>query len=104
MSRVTRSALIVLGGLVGAVLFVVTASAALIIFFALAALAALAFAVFWIRAKIKGQTVRQAAFDKMASQIGVDPEQMRAAQSREINPEGEVLDAHRTADGWSVDQ
>lgn len=82
--------------------FVFAASAAFAIFIAggLIVLGAIAFLFFWLRAKLFGRPFGPKAHFEAAK---ADMEAQFRAASRGEDIGGPILDAHKTPEGWSVD-
>ncbi|WP_017930996.1 hypothetical protein [Robiginitomaculum antarcticum] len=104
MQRIGRTALLIMGAIVGLGLLLVTASAALFVVLAIAFLAVIAFAGFWIRAKIFGKTVREKAFEDLEKKFGARQAHFSAPESDVADGDEIVLDARKTPDGWTVGQ
>ena len=105
-STVARTAIFAVAALGGLFMLIISATFALFVVAGIAVLGFLVFAFFWAKAKITGKPFGPKAM--MAAQM----EQMRtdmAAQlggqpaSKAATGQGPVVDAHRTLDGWSVD-
>ncbi len=85
-------------------LFVLAASAAFAFFIAagILILGALTFGFFWARAKLFGRPFGpQAQFEKARAEM--EAAMGRQSASAGSNGDGPIIDAHRTPDGWSVD-
>lgn len=104
MQRIGRTALLIMGAIVGLGVLLITASAALFVVLAIVILAVIAFAGFWIRAKIFGKTVREKAFEDLEKKFGARQAQFSAPDENSDDGEEIVLDARETPDGWTVGQ
>lgn len=109
-ATLARFGLLIVGAVVGLFVFVLTASAALVI---LATLAIAGFAVFmwfWVRAKFFGKPFGGQAFADMRAaaqaqqQTNADIVSAMNSATGAADDKGEVIDAHRTAQGWTVDE
>ena len=89
---------VVIGAATVGGIFIVAASAAFALFLAVGmfALGAIAFGIFWLRAKITGRP--------MGPQVKFFYRPAARTNSSENTQDGPVIDAHETADGWSVDR
>lgn len=98
LGQIFRTLFVVAAALGG--LFVIAASAAFAFFIAagLLILGGLTFAFFWARAKIyKRPFGPKAQFEKARSDMEAQ------FQMRSMDKDGPIIDAHRTPEGWSVD-
>lgn len=108
MQSLARFGLLIVGGVVGLVVFLLTASAALVLLAAIAIVAVLVFMWFWIRAKFFGKPFGGQAFEdaRKAAQAQRDAANGMFADeaSGDAFDDGDVIDAHRTAEGWTVEK
>ena len=84
---------------VGLFVFAVSATFLLVAVLAVAFVALLAISFFWARARLTGRPFGpREQFEAMFAEMHVEMAQPS------LEPEGVVLDAHKTPDGWSVDR
>jgi len=102
--KIGRTALLIGGGIVGLGVLILATSFALVVVLAVLVLAAIAFAGFWIRAKVFGKTVREKAFEDLEKKFGVNTAQFENSNAPDVDGEEIVLDARETPDGWTVGQ
>lgn len=102
--KIGRTAILLAGGIVGLGVLILATSAALVVVLAILVLAAIAFAGFWIRAKVFGKTVREKAFEDLEKKFGVNSAQFDSERGPDVDGEEIVLDARETPDGWTVGQ
>ena len=105
LSTLARTAFLAVAAIGGLFMLVFSAAFA---FFAVAGIAVigfLVFAFFWTKAKVTGKPFGpKAQLDKMRQDMESQMfTQMGAAKPQSADAEGPVVDAHRTPDGWSVD-
>lgn len=107
LSTVARTAFLAVAAIGGLFMLVFSAAFALFAVAGIAVIGFLVFAFFWARAKISGKPFGpRAMMDAQFEQMRKDMEsQMGGASSASANMAGQgpVVDAHRTPDGWSVD-
>ena len=110
LQSIWRLVLLAAGVVVGGVLLISTAAFALVIILALLMIGAGVFVYFWIRARFFGKPFGGEAFAQMRAQAQAQAEQAQAFAKDGLYTEpvsdedGDILDAHRTADGWTVDK
>ncbi len=105
LSTVARTAFLAVAAIGGLFMLVFSAAFALFAVAGIAVIGFLVFAFFWAKAKIAGKPFGPKAM--MDAQL----EQMRKEMEAQMNGQsaskpvgaGPVVDAHRTPDGWSVD-
>ncbi len=104
-STVARTAFLAVAAIGGLFMLVFSAAFALFAVAGIAVIGFLVFAFFWAKAKIAGKPFGPKAMmaaqmeqmrNDMESQLGGQPASKPSGQ-------GPVVDAHRTPDGWSVD-
>lgn len=96
--RAIVASIAVIGGI-----FMLAASAAFAFFvvIGIAILAFIAFAFFWTKAKILGKPFGpKAQFEAARRDMEAQFDQMQPPSD---NADGPIIDAHRTPEGWSVD-
>ncbi len=105
LSTVARTAFLAVAAIGGLFMLLFSAAFALFAVAGIAVIGFLVFAFFWAKAKITGKpfgpkAMMGAQFEQMRkdmeSQMGSTPHSKTAGQ-------GPIVDAHRTPDGWSVD-
>lgn len=111
LQSIWRIVLLAVGVVVGGFLLISTAAFALIVILALLVIGAGVFIYFWVRARFFGKPFGGEAFAQMRAQAQVQAEQAQAfakdglyTQPVSDDEDGDILDAHRTADGWTVDK
>lgn len=106
-STVARTAFLAVAAIGGLFMLVFSAAFALFAVAGIAVIGFLVFAFFWAKAKIAGKPFGPKAMmgaqmeqmrKDMEAQLGGQPVSKTAGQGQ-----GPVVDAHRTPDGWSVD-
>lgn len=108
-STVARTAFLAVAAIGGLFMLVLSLSVALFVVAGIAVVGFLIFAFFWAKAKITGkpfgpkammgaqvEQMRKDMEAQMGGQLGAEPNAKTSGQ-------GPVVDAHRTPDGWSVD-
>ncbi len=103
--------LIFIGIVAVAGFFMLAASAAFAFFVILGVviLGFIAFAVLWIKAKITGKPILASFVSKStmhqfeAFQVHAEAPQPPDNEREDVSPDGPIIDAHETPDGWSVD-
>lgn len=110
LSSVARTAFLAVAAIGGLFMLVFSAAFALFAVAGIAVLGFLVFAFFWAKAKISGKpfgpkAMMGAQLDQMRkdmeAQMGTASP--RKAEKRDTDGQGPIVDAHRTPDGWSVD-
>lgn len=104
-STVARTAFLAVAAIGGLFMLLISATFALFVVAGIAVIGFLVFAFFWAKAKISGKPFGPKAM--MAAQM----DQMRKDMDAQIGgnaaskpaEQGPIVDAHRTPDGWSVD-
>jgi len=118
-STVARTAFLAVAAIGGLFMLVISATFALFVVAGIAVVGFLIFAFFWAKAKITGKpfgpkAMMGAQFDQMRQDMetqmgGGSPTSANsnAGNFKTANPkargQGPIVDAHRTPDGWSVD-
>lgn len=114
LSSVARTAFLAVAAIGGLFMIIFSAAFALFAVAGIAVIGFLVFAFFWTKAKVTGKpfgpkAMMGAQLDQMRRdmefQMGVTPQasfETKSAGTRS-NEQGPVVDAHRTPDGWSVD-
>ena len=106
-STVARTAIFAVAALGGLFMLIISATFAFFVVAGIAVIGFLIFAFFWAKAKITGKPFGPKAMmtaqmeqmrHDMESQMGGQPASQSTGQG-----EGPVVDAHRTPDGWTVD-
>ncbi len=83
----------------GFIMLIFSATFAFFVIAGLVVLGFVAFAVFWLKAKITGKPFGpQAQFEQARKDM-----EAQFSSYRETTGQGPVVDAHQTPDGWSVD-
>lgn len=104
--KIARLGLLAISAIVGVFVLLLTASAALVVVLALLFIGILVFAWLWTRAKFFGKTIGGKAFEDMKAAANAQKAQMEAMGLRTSASDfdaGDVVDAHKTPDGWTVD-
>lgn len=105
--KIARYSLLAVSAVVGVFVLLLTASAALVVVMALLFIGLIVFAYLWARAKFFGKTIRGKAFEDIQAAAAAQREQMEAQMGlRTSAPDfdgGDVINAHKTPDGWTVD-
>lgn len=104
-STVARTAFLAVAAIGGLFMLVFSAAFALFAVAGIAVIGFLLFAFFWAKAKITGKpfgpkAMMGAQFDQMRKDMEF---QMGPQTETKASGQGPVVDAHRTPDGWSVD-
>jgi len=104
-STVARTAFLAVAAIGGLFMLVFSAAFALFAVAGIAVIGFLVFAFFWAKAKIAGKPFGpKAMMDAQMQQMRKDMEaQLNGQSSSKASGQGPVVDAHRTPDGWSVD-
>ena len=104
-STIARSAFLAVAAIGGLFMLVFSAAFALFAVAGIAVIGFLIFAFFWAKAKISGKPFGpKAMMNAQMEQMRKDMEaQMGAQPASKTTEQGPVVDAHRTPDGWSVD-
>ena len=104
LSSIARTAFIAVAAIGGLFMLVFSAAFA---FFAVAGIAVigfLIFAFFWAKAKIFGKPFGpKAMMGSQFEQMRKDMEAQMGTVTPQSTDQGPIVDAHRTPDGWSVD-
>lgn len=104
-STVARTAFLAVAAIGGLFMLVFSAAFALFAVAGIAVIGFLIFAFFWAKAKISGKPFGPRAM--MDAQLNQMRKEMEAQMGGRAAPQsaghGPVVDAHRTPDGWSVD-
>ena len=92
----------------GIFVLVLTASAALVVVLSLLFIGLIVFIYFWARAKFFGKTIGGKAFADLQAAAKAHQEAQSGmaglhTSSRDFE-DGDVIDAHKTPDGWTVDE
>lgn len=105
LSTVARTAFLAVAAIGGLFMLVFSAAFALFAVAGIAVIGFLVFAFFWAKAKISGKPFGpRAMMDAQLKQMRFDMEaQMGGSSAQRSSAQGPVVDAHRTPDGWSVD-
>lgn len=113
ISTVARTAFLAVAAIGGLFMIVFSAAFALFAVAGIAVIGFLVFAFFWAKAKLLGKpfgpkAMMGAQFEQMRrdmeSQLGGSPQtSFETKASGPKSAQGPVVDAHRTPDGWSVD-
>ena len=105
LSTIARSAFLAVAAIGGLFMLVFSAAFALFAVAGIAVIGFLIFAFFWAKAKISGKPFGpKAMMNAQMEQMRKDMEsQMGAQPFSKTAEQGPVVDAHRTPDGWSVD-
>ncbi len=97
MQNFLRYLVVATAAIGGFFLFVASAAVALFVVSGIVIMGLIAFLVFWVRAKLFGKPFGpQAQFEKARAD-------MEAHFKQQAGDQGPIIDAHRTPDGWSVD-
>ena len=98
---ITRVLLLTVAAIGGIFMLAFSAAVAFFVLVGVALVGFLAFAFFWIRAKLFGKPFGpKAQFEARASKMRAD---LEAQMNPSASDDGPIIDAHRTPDGWSVD-
>lgn len=97
----TRFLFLAIAAIGGIFMLAFSAAVAFFVIVGIALVGLVAFGFFWVRAKLFGKPFGpKAQFEARANK-------MRSDLEAQINPsasdDGPIIDAHRTPDGWSVD-
>ena len=101
--KMLRWCLLAVSAVVGVFVLFLTASAALVVVLALLFIGLLAFAFLWARARFFGKTIGGKAFDDMKAAAKAQQDAMGLRTSAADYDDGDVINAHKTPDGWTVD-
>ena len=104
-STIARSAFLAVAAIGGLFMLLISATFALFVVAGIAVIGFLVFAFFWAKAKIAGKpfgpkAMMAAQMDQMRKDMEA---QMGGHPASKPADQGPVVDAHRTPDGWSVD-
>ena len=104
-STIARSAFLAVAAIGGLFMLLFSAAFALFAVAGIAVIGFLVFGFFWVKAKISGKPFGpKAMMNAQMEQMRKDMEsQMGGRSSMKSDGQGPVVDAHRTPDGWSVD-
>jgi signal transduction histidine kinase len=101
---IARTAFLAVAAVGGLFMLVFSAAFALFAVAAIAALGFIVFAFFWARAKLTGKPFGpRAQFEAQMQSMRADMESQMGGHGMADEADGPVVDAHRTPDGWSVD-
>lgn len=113
LSTIARTAFLAVAAIGGLFMLVFSAAFALFAVAGIAVIGFLIFGFFWAKAKIAGKPFGPKAMmdaqmsqmrKDMEAQLGAHPTAKATGQASGQAPgQGPVVDAHRTPDGWSVD-
>ena len=105
LSTIARTAFLAVAAIGGLFMLIFSAAFALFAVAGIAVIGFLVFAFFWAKAKISGKPFGpKAMMGAQMEQMRKDMEaQMETQPSSKPAGQGPVVDAHRTPDGWSVD-
>lgn len=105
LSTVARTAFLAVAAIGGLFMLLFSAAFALFAVAGIAVIGFLIFAFFWAKAKISGKPFGpRAMMDAQLNQMRKEMEvQMGGRAAPQSTGQGPVVDAHRTPDGWSVD-
>ena len=101
--KIARFGLLAVSAVVGIFVVLLTASAALVVVMALLFIGLIVFAWLWARARFFGKTIGGKAFEDMKAAAKARQEAMGLHTSAADYDAGDVVDAHKTPDGWTVD-
>ncbi len=103
--NIARYSMLLVSAVIGLVILALTASAAIVVVLSLLFIALVVFAFFWVRAKVFGKPIGGKAFADMQAQMRAQQDAAtRPSRSTPDDFDGETIDAHKTPDGWSVDE
>ena len=105
LSSIARTVFLAAAAIGGLFMLVISATFALFVVAGIAVIGFLVFAFFWAKAKIAGKPFGpKAMMNAQMEQMRKDMEaQLGGRQPYASDDQGPVVDAHRTPDGWSVD-
>jgi len=105
LSSLARTAFLAVAAIGGLFMLVFSAAFALFAVAGIAVIGFLIFAFFWAKAKISGKPFGPKAM--MEAQIMQMRQEMESQTGKSASPkasdQGPIVEAHRTPDGWSVD-
>ena len=106
LSSFARGAFLAVAAIGGLFMLVFSAAFALFAVAGIAVIGFLVFAFFWAKAKISGKpfgpkAMMNAQMEQMRQDV--DAQMGTRTSSSKTTDEGPVVDAHKTPDGWSVD-
>lgn len=97
----TRILVLTIAAIGGVFMLAFSAAVAFFVLVGVALVGLLAFGFFWVRAKLFGKPFGpKAQFEARANKMRAD---LEAQMNPSASDDGPIIDAHRTPDGWSVD-
>ena len=104
-STVARTAFLAVAAIGGIFMLLLSVSVAFFVVAGIAVIGFLVFAFFWTKAKVTGKpfgpkAMMGAQFEQMRKEM---ESQLDPATTTKTNGQGPIVEAHRTPDGWSVD-
>ena len=105
LSNLMRGLFVAAATIGGLFLFAASAAFAFFVIAGLVVLGLVIFAFFWTRAKLFGRPFGpKAHFEAARRDMEAQMNAARRGGTAGLDDDGPVIDAHRTPDGWSVDQ
>ena len=107
--NIARYAVLAVSAVVGVFVLVLTASAALVVVLSLLFIGLIVFIYFWARAKFFGKTIGGKAFADLQAAAKAHQDAQNGmsglhTSAASYEDDGHVIDAHKTPDGWTVDE
>ncbi len=101
--KIARFGLLAISAIVGTFVLLLTGFAALVVLAVLLFIGLIVFAYLWARAKFFGKSIGGKAFDDMRAAAKAQQAAMGLRTSSADYDDGDVINAHKTPDGWTVD-
>ena len=101
--KIARFGLLAISAVVGMFVLLLTGFAALVVLAVLLFIGLIVFAYLWARAKFFGKSIGGKAFDDMRAAAKAQQAAMGLRTSPADFDGGDVINAHKTPDGWTVD-
>jgi len=101
LSTIARTAFLAAAAIGGIFILIFATAFALFAIAGIAVIGFLVFAFFWAKAKITGKPFGPRA--KFQAQMNAMRRDMESQMGQSVDVDGPVVDAHRTPDGWTVD-
>jgi len=101
--KIARFGILAISAIVGTFVLLLTGFAALVVLAVLLFIGLIVFAYLWGRAKFFGKSIGGKAFDDMRAAAKAQQAAMGLRTSAADYDDGDVINAHKTPDGWTVD-
>ncbi len=103
VQSILRAIFLIAATIGGFFIFAASAAFALFLVIGLILLGLVAFGILWVRAKILGKPLYSSHKMWTFQTFNGTNTKSKTTDKADMKPDGPVLDAHKTPDGWSVD-